>query len=473
MDFGTSKSQRLLTGIFLVAIALFVHTYNLDYSSLSLDETFHVWYAQKPYVDVVEKAANDPNPPVFNVLVSVWVKQFGVSEWALRFFSVMMGALSVLAMYLIGLRNFGYRVGVMAALLLCFSPTLFRFTHLVRPYTLLLVTVIFSYGFLFEYVRRPSQWKLILYYVSTTLMIFVHPTSIFNLPAHVTISVLGNYQHLKRALLLTSVIVLSAVSFGAYYLSIPYFEKEVEMWFDPPNWEDMWYVLNIFYAKWYVMAIQLVLALSLLIPNVRQHWLKHSGHFAMVVAWIVFPLSISYAFSHLFEPVFQDKYVLSALPGILLLLAISIDVIVPKYWKLVPFVLVLGISALWIDLTPHTEGDWRNVVSYVKSDFDDRTAVFIHPWYEYTSFIYYYDIDAYRNPENTQKIMVDNRILWAWHDVISVDATQANYDRLYLITAHEGFINLPFDIDSLKNASAQLDEQKFSGVNVQLYELNK
>jgi hypothetical protein len=304
-------------------------------------------------------------------------------------------------------------------------------------------------------------------------MIFVHPTSIFNLPAHVTIAVLGNYQHLKRALLLTSVIVLSAVSFGAYYLSIPYFEKEVEMWFDPPNWEDLWYVLNIFYAKWYVIAIQSILALSLLIPNVRQHWLKHWGHFAMVVAWIVFPLSISYAFSHLFEPVFQDKYVLSALPGMLLLLAISIDVIVPKYWKLVPFILALGISALWIDFTPHTEGDWRNVVSYVKSDFDDRTAVFIHPWYEYTSFIYYYDIDAYRNPENTQKIMVDNRILWAWHDVISVDANQANYDRLYLITAHEGFINLPFDIDSLKNASARIDQQKFSGVNVQLYELNK
>jgi len=83
------------------------------------------------------------------------------------------------------------------------------------------------------------------------------------------------------------------------------------------------------------------------------------------------------------------------------------------------------------------------------------------------------DIDAYRNPESTQKIMVGNRILWAWHDVISVDAIQANYDRLYLITAHEGFINLPFDIDSLKNASDRIDQQKFSGVNVQLYELNK
>lgn len=472
MALGRSRRKHWFTGILLLATALLVHTYNLDHSSLSLDETFHVWHAQKPLADVIEKAANDPNPPVFNVLISGWLKQFGVAEWTLRFFSVIMGALSVLAMYLIGLRNFGFRVGVMGALLFCFSPMLFRFTHLVRPYTLLMVTVIFSYGFLFDQLRSPSKWKLVAYYLTTTLMIYVHPTSIFNLPAHVTIAVLANPTHIKRSFGIMLAVVLAALTFGAYYLSIPYFEKEVEMWFDPPNWEDMWYVLNVFYAKWYIMAIQLALALSLALPVVQQRWLKHWAHFFMVIAWIVFPLSISYIFSHLFEPVFQDKYVLSALPGMLLLLALSIDVIVPGYWKLIPFVPALVISALWIDVTPHTEGDWRNVVGYVRSDFDDNTAVFLHPWYEYTSFTYYYDMDAYQDPKNTQEIMVGNRILWAWHDVITPGADKAKFDRLYLVTAHEGFISLPFDLDSLKRRSELLEEKKFSGVNVQLFELN-
>jgi len=472
MNFGTSKSQQLLTGIFLLAIALLVHTYNLDYSSLSLDETVHVWYAQMPYHDVIERAANDPNPPVFNVLISFWVKRFGVTEWALRFFSVLMGVLSVLAMYLIGLRNFGYRVGAMAALLFCFSPMLFRFTHLVRPYTLLMVTVILSYGFLFDYLRSPSKWKLFLYYITTTLMIYVHPTSIFNLPAQVTIALLGNYQNVKRAWPLLLTIVLAALSFGAYYLTIPYFEKEVEMWFDPPNWEDMWYVINVFYGKWYVMAIQLALLLLLLIPSIRKRWLEHRIHFAMIVAWIVFPLSISYVFSYLIEPVFQDKYVLSSLPGMLLLLAISIDVIIPRYWKLIPLILALVVSGLSIDFTPYTEGDWRNAVAIIRSELDERTAVYINPWYEFTSFMYYYDIDAYKDPEMTQKTMVQNRILWVWHDVVSPESDHANYDRLLLVSAHEGYAEPNFNLDSLKQHSNLIQASKFNGVNVQLFELN-
>ncbi|MBP9151183.1 MAG: glycosyltransferase family 39 protein [Flavobacteriales bacterium] len=473
MGFGKTRSQQLLTGICLVAIALVFHSYNLDYSSLSLDETFHVWHAQKPFSDVVEKAANDPNPPIFNVLTSVWVKQFGVAEWTLRFFSVLMGALSVLAMYVIGLRNFGFRVGVMAALLFCFSPMLFRFTHLIRPYTLLMITVILSYGFLFEYVRSPSKWKLFLYYLTTTLMIYVHPTSIFNLPAHVTIALLGNYNNLKRVGVILLTIVLAALSFGVYYITIPYFEKEVEMWFAPPNWEDMWYVMNVFYAKWYVMAIQSALVILLLIPSVRKRWSKHWIHFAMIATWIAFPLSISYIFSHLFEPVFQDKYVLSALPGMLLLLAISIDVIAPKYWKLIPFVPALLVSALWIDLTPHTEGDWRNVVAYINADKDQETAVFINPWYEFTSFSYYNDPVGFANTDSTMKRMVSDKILWAWHDVVSNESTQANYDRLYLVSAHSGYADLPFNLDSLHEHSDLISERKFDGVNVQLFQLNK
>lgn len=472
MERGKSRWVHFLIVAGLSVLALLIHTYNLDYSSLSLDETFHVWHAQKPYLDVVKRATNDPNPPVFNVLISVWIKQFGIGEWALRFLSVVMGALSVVALYLLGERNFGFRVGMMAALLFCFSPMLFRFSHLVRPYTLLMVTVIVSYGFLFECLRDSSKWKLLLYYLSTTLMIYVHPTSIFNLPAHVFIIALSGYREPSRSIPQIMALSLAAISFGAYYMAIPYFEKQVEMWIAPPNWEDMWFVLNVFYAKWYIMAIQLVLVLSLLHPRIRNRWVSRWTEFAMIVAWIVFPLSVSYIFSHFFEPIFQDKYVLSALPGMLLLLALSIDVIVPKYWKLIPFIPALVVSALWIDLTPHTEGDWRNVVKYVNADFDAETAVFINPWYEFTSYTYYNDLIGYQKVDSTMKRMVIDRVLWTWHDVVENGAETANYERLYLVSAHEGYLGLPFDEDSLRQHSRILKEEKFSGVNVQLLQLN-
>lgn len=468
------RTEHLLIGFILFLVSVVFHSYNLGFTSLDLDESVHVWHAQQSYAHVVEQASNDPNPPVFNVMISWWVKHFGVEERTLRTFSVLWGSLAVVLLYFIGLRNFNKRVGIMVALLFCASPMVFRFTHLVRPYTLLLFTVIASYGMLFELVRKPSNAKRLMYYLCTTLMIYVHPTSIFNIPAHGLIALIFNRSNWKSLLSLWSLMVLSVLSFGAYYLVIPYFENEVEMWFDAPDWEDVWYVLNVFYGKWYIMAIQLALLLTAaMIPSVRKQFVKRGTLIVSIMMWIGIPMMVSVIFSHIGKPVFQDKYVLSSLPGILFLLAATTDVVVPGRFKWILFGCSVTISLSYVRFEPFTEGDWKHAVAYINEDFDQRTAVFLTPWYEFSTFTYYNDPEAYRQTDSTMKYMVQKNVLWAWHDVVRPGDTLAKFDRLYLVSAHVGYAVPEFNIDSLNQHASLLEERQFSGVNVRKYRLNE
>jgi hypothetical protein len=407
------------------------------------------------------------------VVISWWVKHFGVEERVLRTFSVLMGALAVVLMYVIGLRNFSLAAGIMTALLFCASPMVFRFTHLVRPYMFLMVTVVSSYAFLFELVKRPSWINAVLYYVFTTLMVYVHPTSIFNIPAQGLIAIVLLGSQWRRWVWVLVPMVLAVGSFAAYYLFIPYFEGEVEMWFDAPDWHAVWYVLNVFYGKWYLMAIQLGLFVLLIVPSIREKFMAHWKPIVSIILWITVPLATSVVVSHLVKPVFQDKYVLSALPGMLLLLAVSIDLALSNWYKLAAFLPSLYVSLSYVRYQPFTEGDWKHAVEYINADFDERTAVFLVPWYEFTTFTYYNDPEAYMQTDSTMKYMVQKRVLWAWHDIITPGDSIAKFDRLYLVKAHGDYVEFPFNLDSLDKNSKLLESKEFSGVKVRKYELNR
>ncbi|MBL4586860.1 MAG: glycosyltransferase family 39 protein [Flavobacteriales bacterium] len=465
--------RNWITAGIMAVIAIAFHSYNLDYASYDLDEAVHVWHAQKSYSEVIDQSANDPNPPVYNLLMSAWVKIFGVDEWTVRFLSVLMGALSTVLMFLVVARNYSYRAGLMAALLFCFAAIQFRFTHLARPYSLLMVMVIASYGSLFEYFRTSQKRKLLLYYLFTALMIYIHPTSIFNLPAQGLLMLISYRKNVRQLIVVGMVSVASVATFAAYYLSIPYFEgKAGDMWFDAPGIEAVSSVIDVFYGNSLIGWIQVLL---LIIIGCRFLWRPESVKWNYVVigiVWFLLPIVSSVLFSHLVKPVFQDKYVLSAHPGLILLLAVSINKAFNGFWRIIPFAFVLVMSFLSVKTLPSSEGDWRKAVEFIKSDYDKNTCVFIHPWYEFRTFSYYFDRTAYTNPDETQKKLVKNRVYTAWHDVLP-NGPYGSVNNIYLITSHGNFVDLPFRIDSLDKASYLIESKEFSGIRLRKHQRRK
>lgn len=462
------RSYRLLILLLLAFFAFGFHLVNLDFASYDLDEAVHVWHAQKSYGEVIAQASNDPNPPIYNLIISAWVKQFGVSEFSTRLFSVLMGVFGTVIMYLVATRNFGLFVGVLAALLYTLSPIQFRFTHLARPYAMLMVTVLLSYGFMFECIRRQNGWKLFAYFITTSLMIYVHPTSVFNIPAQMLIVFIRKRKNLKAVLPLLALSVLSVASFLIWVFSIPYFERNEAMWFDAPDLKAISYVIGVFYASPWLIAVQGVLLLYFI-----QKYLvgssKRGLDMAGIAIWCIVPLALSIGFSHFVKPVFQDKYILSVQPAIIMLLAVSINQLAKPLLKtLLGAVCVLLLLAN-ADFTRDSEGDWKGAVEYVRPLHNDSSLILIDPWYELQTFAFYFDREAYENPYATSKHMGEEGVFTSWENVYDVQNAEPYCKVLHILQAHQGHVTPVVSKEVLDTVATLGALKTFSGVAVRSY----
>lgn len=454
-------------------VALIFHSYRLGYASYDLDEAVHIWYAQNSFAQVVEQSSNDPNPPVYNLVISTWVKAFGVEEVSVRFFSVLMGALGVALMFLIASRNFGLAVGITAALFYCFSPIQFRFTHLARPYSMLMVTVLLSYGALLECLKDPSSRKFFWYYLATALMIYVHPTSIFNLPAQGIIVLLFHRDKIRSVIRLALPMIAAVATFGAWMLAIPYFERNDTMWFGPPQWGDMWYVIKVFYGYSWLIALQLVLlALFFFKMNTEKERSKMMSGILLAV-WIIVPFAISVCFSHLVKPVFQDKYILSVQPAMMLLLALTLNEVGGIIVGRIGAAIVLLVLFVSVNTNPHPEGDWRAAVDYVKSIQTDNSSILIDPWYEHRTFCFYFDRHAFQVPDSTVKIMAAKRAFTSWDDIYDAQNERNKVEVVHLMLAHQGFVEPQVDLEKLESIAGLIGMREFIGIKVMSFQFGK
>jgi 4-amino-4-deoxy-L-arabinose transferase-like glycosyltransferase len=127
---------RLLGLVAILFLAFGLRLYRLGAESLWYDETVSAQLAGKRLPDLVAYTAGDIHPPGYYVLLRVWTRMVGESDFALAFFSLAFGVLLVALVYKLGARVFGIKAGVLAALLVAISPYNIWYSQEVRMYTL-------------------------------------------------------------------------------------------------------------------------------------------------------------------------------------------------------------------------------------------------------------------------------------------------------------------------------------------------
>jgi 4-amino-4-deoxy-L-arabinose transferase-like glycosyltransferase len=80
---------------------------------------------------------SDTSPPLYYLLLNLWIRGFGAGDTALRLFSVWWAALSLPLLWLVGRKLGGPRVAWSACLLFAFSPVAFYYSVEGRMYSLL------------------------------------------------------------------------------------------------------------------------------------------------------------------------------------------------------------------------------------------------------------------------------------------------------------------------------------------------
>jgi len=365
--------------------------------SLWLDEATSILTAKNfSFVEITTKfSPGDFHPPLYYLVLKIWIQILGTSEIAARSLSVLFGALTVLVVYQIGSVLHGKFVGLAAALLLAFSPLHIYYSQEARMYsmeTFLAALLVWCF--------TTSRWALFI--ITGTLLVYTD-----YLPALIFVPLLWHaiiQKKAKQFLLCSSVIILSLVSW------LPTFYQQLQNGLlVKTNAPDWWKVLGktnlkelalvlvkfiigriSFYNKPLYAGFVLVGLFLHEIPLRRA--LVNWDQSKLLWTWLTVPLILA-ATIGLKVSVFSYFRLLFLLPAFCLLTAYGLTFVEEKYKKLV-FCMLLVFSAVCTSIyfsSPrlHRE-NWKDAVSWIEESANGKNAASIFVTNNQRDPYYYY-----------------------------------------------------------------------------------
>src|SRR6478735_5463751 len=122
-------SDALLAGVTLVALialSAYVRTRAIG-GSFWMDEGLSVGISSHAFADIPGVLRQDGSPPLYYMLLHVWMDVFGESEAAIRAFSACCATLAIPVAWWAARALFGARAGWMAAILAATNPFLTQY----------------------------------------------------------------------------------------------------------------------------------------------------------------------------------------------------------------------------------------------------------------------------------------------------------------------------------------------------------
>ena len=164
--------------VVLTAISAYVRTRYIT-GQFWEDEAITTGIASHSLSAIPGVLRHDGSPPLFYVLLHVWISIFGPSEAATHALSLLFGLLCIPVGMWAGWSLFGRRAGVYAAILFAFSTFLTAYAQETRMYELMaLLGLLATAAFIHAFVYRRRGY-LIMFAVCQALMLYTHAWGIF------------------------------------------------------------------------------------------------------------------------------------------------------------------------------------------------------------------------------------------------------------------------------------------------------
>lgn len=165
--------------LLLMVVGALLRFWSIDTRGLWLDEAVTIMHARSTLADVVATVASGVHPPLFHILMSLWIRVFGSAETAVRSFAAVWGLLSIPAAYWATRVVFDRRSGLIAATIAAFSPYLVWYSQEARMYSMMLFFGFMSVGYLAMAIKTNRTRHWVAYTVFTFLGMFTHYFFVF------------------------------------------------------------------------------------------------------------------------------------------------------------------------------------------------------------------------------------------------------------------------------------------------------
>ena len=170
---------RLLAAAAVIAVLAGLALRFWTTSDLWLDEALTVDIARQPLHTLPSYLRRDGAPPLYYVLLHIWMGWFGQSDIAVRSLAGVFGVITLPLAWLAGKRLGGRRVGWAAFLLLATSPFAVRYDTETRMYSLVALLTALGFLALDRSLRRPRPGNLVAVAAVTGLLLYTHYWSVY------------------------------------------------------------------------------------------------------------------------------------------------------------------------------------------------------------------------------------------------------------------------------------------------------
>lgn len=393
------KENKILVLILLVGAAF--RLYKLDYQSIWIDEicSFKEADPNMSVYQIYTFVKNlDPHPPFYYISLHFVFLIFGYTTFVMRAYSAFLGIAGLFAFYFLGKEIANKRVGLIGTCLLAINFFHIYYSQEARMYAFMFLATTVSFYALVRFIKAPTVRSTILYVICTTLMIYSHFFALFVLLSQAVIILYFLFEKEKEQR--KNFFLLSALSAVAIFiLWIPAFlvflvaSKTPSSWIPEPtpeqfsslfkeffgNAEVIFYFISVLIVFYFIKAFN-----KLNVSKSENTDDKKVSQFVVISVWIFISLLIPYIISFLKIPIMVNRYFMSLLPAVILLVALGLNEIKNK--KITYLILALFTIASITDIVvvkdyynKITKTQFREITNDIIQKNQLKSAV-VSPW---------------------------------------------------------------------------------------------
>jgi mannosyltransferase len=162
----------------LVLLSLFVRSRQL-HAGFWIDEGISVGISHEHWTSIPHLLRQDGSPPLYYMLLAIWVRLFGDSEAATHTLSLVFGLTCVPLAYLATRAVFGRTAALAAAVLATLDPFLTYYAQETRMYELeALLSLVVAWSYVEGILRGRRAWTPV-FVVATVLLAYSHNWGLF------------------------------------------------------------------------------------------------------------------------------------------------------------------------------------------------------------------------------------------------------------------------------------------------------
>jgi hypothetical protein len=369
-------------------LAAALRWFRIDAQSLWYDEGISAHQLSRTFSEIVRASALDTHPPGYYWALKAWGDVFGSSEVALRSLSAAWGVAAVVLTFLIGRRLFGILAGSVAALLLALAPLAVYYSQEVRMYaqvTALGLLAVYAYS-------RRNYWLYALAGLATLYSQYLGVAMLLAVNLHALVWWRNRTRREWLAWLGANV----AIALGFLPWLAAFIDQQSHALNTSPRTVVgitvdtlMAYGGGVARNDLFLWTGVSLVAVALVGCALARNWQAVS---LALLVWLL-PLGLV-AFLGLRSGLFEVRYLVLGLPGLVLLVGAAIVRFTPKPLLIAPIGLLLapatiGLSAQYFDPSLARD-DYRGLVADIQREERPSDAIVLVAPNQVEIFGYYY-----------------------------------------------------------------------------------